>query len=237
MGSSVLRPRRGVLLARPSALTAALLLLLLGTSCQVGQPSPSEIPLDSLTCVRGDVPESYSLQASGDFSLGNLADLSSDPAKRRTELHAGGVEGGHFSTWRQMVGEPPFPPPIDVLCQVIRFGTATQAQAFVASLQPNITTLEDTAITWIPQGGASQVEETTPDQQSLPSGARAFHLTSANDETSVAIYAVIAATGPYVQTVWVGDRDGKATLAQATGLEAGIVKRAASAPPLTSASP
>lgn len=224
-------------LVRPSALTAALLLVLLGTSCQVGQPSPSEIPLDNLTCLRSDLPENYALQTSGNFSLGNLADLSSDPARRRTELHADGVAGGHFSTWRQLVGEPPFPPPIDVLCQVIRFGTAAQATAFVASLQPDITTIEDTAITWLPQDGASQVEETAPDHQSLPPGARAFHLTSSDRETSIAIYAVIAATGPYVQTVWVGDRDGKATLAQATTLAAGIAKRAASAQPLTSAIP
>jgi len=193
--------------------------------------------LDNLACVRTDLPADYSPQTSGGFSLGNLADLSSDPTRRRTELHADGVGGGYFSTWRQVVGEPPVPPPMDVLCQVIRFGTAGQAGAFVAGLQPDLVDLEDSTISWLPRGGASQVEEVSPGQQSLPAGARAFHLTSADSETSVAIYAVVAATGPYVQTVWVGDREGRATLAQASTLEAAIAERAATARPLTSAIP
>jgi hypothetical protein len=234
MGCSALLRRRETPLVRPLALAAGLFLLL-ATSCQAGQSSPPEVPLDNLACVRDDVPADYSPQTSGDFSLGNLADLASDPAQRRTQLHADGVNGGYFSTWRQVVGEPPFPPAIDVLCQVIRFDTAEHAQAFIASLQPSLTDLEDSAISWIPQDGASQVEEIAPGDQSLPMGARAFHLSSADKTTSVSIYAVIAATGPYVQTVWAGDKDGRATLVQATTLEGAITNRATTAPKAISA--
>ena len=234
MGS--LASQRGTPLARSSALAAGLLLLL-GTSCQAGQASPSEVPLDNLACVRSDLPPNYSPQTSGGFSLGNLADLASDPARRRAELHADGVAGGYFSTWREMVGEPPFPAPIDVLCQVISFGTNDQASAFVASMKPDLADLEDSAISWLPQGGASQVDEVSSDLQAQPAGERAFHLTSADKATSVAIYAVIAATGPYVQTVWVGDPEGTATLAQASDVEAALASRAAAARPLTSAIP
>ncbi|HEY5477600.1 MAG TPA: hypothetical protein VIK11_12895 [Tepidiformaceae bacterium] len=216
---------------------AAGLVMLLGTSCQLGQSSPPEVALDNLACVRADLPQDYSTQASGSFSLGNLADLASDPAARRTELHASGVAGGYFSTWRQAVGEPPFPPAIDVICQVIRFNSADQAKAFVASLQPTLTSLEDSTITWVPRSSIGQVEEIATGQASLPAGARAFHLASANNETSVAVYAVFAATGPYVQTVWAGDSVDSATLAQAATIEAAIAGRAVSAGTPTSATP
>lgn len=236
MGSLARQPRGGTPLARSSALAAGLLLLL-GTSCQAGKSSPAEIPLDTLACIRADVPPDYSPQTSGGFSLGNLADLASDPARRRSELHADGVAGGYFSTWREMVGEPPFPPAIDVLCQVIRFGTDDQASAFVASLHPTRADLEDSTIGWLPQGANSQVAEVSTTLQALPSRARAFHLSSGDDSTSVVIYAVVAATGPYVQTIWVGDHDGKATLAQAGALEAAITARAETARSLISAIP
>lgn len=181
------------------------------------------------------MPTGYTPQTSGDFSLGNLADLASDPAQRRTQLHAYGVNGGYFSTWRQTVGEPPFPPAIDVLCQVIRFDTADHAQAFVLSLQPTLTDLEDSTISWVPQGGAGEVQVISDPGPSLPAGARAFHMTSTSTETSVAVYAVYAATGPYVQTVWVGSRTDSATLDEASTIEAAIAGRAATAPKTTSA--
>jgi hypothetical protein len=122
-----------------------------------------------------------------------------------------------------------------VLCQVIRFDTADHAQAFVASLQPTLTDLEDSTISWVPQGGAGGVQVISDLEPSLPAGTRAFHLTSANNETSVAVYAVYAATGPYVQTVWVGGRADSATLVEASTLEAAIAGRAAAAPKTTSA--
>jgi hypothetical protein len=189
------------------------------SACKEGSAGPNELALDKLVCQPGDLPETYRHQAAGNFSLGNLADLAPNPTARRAQLRAAGVKGGYFSTWREAVGDPPFPAAIDIVCQVIRFDTAEEATAFVAAMKPTPGDLATAAISWLPD------DDQTAEELPAPAHMRAFRVSADDPAQRVTIFAVVATNGPYLQTVYAGNAGDRASLDIASTAETALLKR------------
>ena len=182
--------------------------------------------LASFVCVAGDLPGDYLQQTEGDFSRDDLAGLAANADQRQAELKAAGLLGGHFNYWKQAVGEPPFAPPLDIVCQVMAFSTEAQASKFVAALRADAADLATTGITWLPAGARSVVEEHSG-VESLPRGSRAFRIEAEDSHLRVTLYAVVMPSKANVQTVYIGNRNGAASLTDAVGIAKKLAERPA----------
>jgi hypothetical protein len=181
--------------------------------------------LDQQVCTQSDVGAGYRQQTSGDFSLNNVADLSSDPGGRRLELEADGLQHGHFAYWKHSVGSPPFKPPLEIVCQVLEFATDEQAQQFVAQLRAEPDDLATSAMTWLPDGKRTIEERPLSGSDLLPAAARGFHLEARDSNIDVSVYALVAPAGRYVRSVYVGDGDDSGSLAEAMAIQVRVRER------------
>lgn len=182
--------------------------------------------LDQQVCTQSDVGAGYREQTSGDFSLANVADLSSAPDSRRRQLEADGLQRGHFAYWKHTVGSPPFEPPLEIVCQVLEFATGEQARQFVAGLRTEPDDLATSAMTWLPDGKRTIEEQSpVPGSDPLPAQSRAFHLEARDSNIDVSVYAVVVPVGRYVRSVYVGDGRGSGSLAEALAIQARVSER------------
>jgi hypothetical protein len=181
--------------------------------------------LEQQVCTQSDVGAGYREQTSGDFSLGNVADLSSQPENRRRQLEAAGLQRGHFAYWKHSVGSPPFEPPLEIVCQVMEFKTPEQAQQFVAQLRAEPDDLATSAMTWLPDGKRTIEEQPVHGANPLPATARGFHLEARDSNIDVSVYAVVVPAGRYVRSVYVGDGGGSGSLAEALEVQAQVLER------------
>jgi len=186
--------------------------------------------LASFVCVPGDLPGDYLQQTEGDFSRDDLAGLASNADKRRAELKAAGLLGGHVNYWKQAVAEPPFAPPLDIVCQVMAFSTEAQASKFVAGLRADAVDLATTGLAWLPTGARSVVEERSG-IESLPRGSRAFRIEAEDRHLRVTLYAVVMPSKAHVQTVYIGNGNGAASLPDAVGIAKRLAERTAASAP------
>jgi hypothetical protein len=203
---------------------AAVIFGSIAVSCSGGEAAAPDNPLDQMVCRYEDLPEDYQAQTSGDFSVGDLADLAPDASARRKELRAAGLQTGHFSSWRQVVGDPPFDPPIEVVCQAMQFETQDQARQFVNTMRAEPGELATRAITWLPESDR-RVADATDQLAGLPEGARAFRIEAEDEQVRVVLYAVAVANGRYVQSVYVGDRKEHTTLGDAARIASAMLRR------------
>ena len=122
----------------PSKLPALLLtaaMLLAGTACSDDSASSASAKaLDHQLCTSSDVGPDFREEAAGSFTPGNLADLASNSSARRDQLDAAGLKDGRFAYWKHLVADPPFPPPLEIVCQAMEFGSSEQAAAYVSGL-------------------------------------------------------------------------------------------------------
>ena len=210
---------------------AALLL----TACS-GSPSAanaSETALRSHVCTQADVGPDFRQENAGDFSPSNLAGLASDPAQRKRELESAGLTGGYFAYWKHNVSDPPFEPPLEIVCQALEFSNPEQAAAFVANLRPTPEALVSTALAWIPESNRSVTEQ--PLDNAAGTHARAFRLTASDTEQSVALEVVFQPSGRFVQSVYAGGPGSTEPLANVEALASLVAARATnSASPGTS---
>jgi hypothetical protein len=220
--------RRPHLTSSPAAAAAIAGAALLAAACSGARPFGARIA-EELTCTPEDLGGAYFMQTAGEFSTRNLADLADDAPKRKAELETAGLRGGRFNYWKQEVGKPPFESPLEVVCQVMEFGSADQAARFVGDLQAEPRDLATMAITWLPAGGRKAEELSAPNDPALPPGTRAFRLEAASPEAKVSLYAVLVSRGRYVQSVYLGNGDGTASPAAAAAVLVHLTRRSAAA--------
>jgi hypothetical protein len=216
----------------PALLIAAALLLTVAACGDDSASSTSAQALDRQLCMASDVGPDFREEAAGSFTPGNLADLASNSSARRKELEAAGLKDGRFAYWKHFVGDPPFPPPLEIVCQAMEFGSSEQAAAYVSGLHATPEDLATTAISWIPD------ENRTVNQVSLPprSSGRGFQISAGGNSDHVDLFAVIVASGVYVRTVYAGKQGGTAQLTDATSVQDRMSARI-EGPGATSASP
>jgi hypothetical protein len=199
-------------------------LALLAVSCTDVSGLNSANDLHQQVCNSDDLGGQFREETAGDFSAGNLAALSDDAPQRTKELDAAGLKGGHFAYWKHTVPDPPFDPPIEAVCQVMEFGSETEAASFVKAMKATPEELATTAITWLPDGERSVTEESTA-ALGLPSGARGFRLTASDAHADAKLWVVVLPAGHFVRSVYVGDSEGDATLAQAATIQMRMLQR------------
>ncbi len=161
--------------------------------------------LDPYLCEPGDLDGGFLQLVAGAFSREDLGGLGRDPETRKREYRAAGMERGRFVFWKERLPKPPFDPPVNVVCQVLVFGSAEQAAAWVASLDADAEDLAASGILWLP-GGERLTEEIAP-----IAGARAFRVTAEEGQARVTLIATYGAEGNIVRSVFAGDRDGRVT--------------------------
>jgi hypothetical protein len=201
--------------------------MLVATACSgsnAGTATAAQEALQNQVCTQADLGPDYREETAGDFSAGNLADLSTDAPTRRSALDAAGLKRGYFAYWKENVNDPPFNPPNEVVCQVLEFGADAEATAFVAAMQPTPEELVTTAIAWIPASSRSVSEEAVGGI-GLPH-SRAFRLSASDKDIDVSLFAVVVPDGRYVRSAYTGGQDSKATVADAVAIEDKISARA-----------
>lgn len=161
--------------------------------------------LDRYLCEQSDLDGRFLQLVSGAFSRDDLGGLGLDPAARKREYRAAGMERGRFVFWKESLPRPPFDPPMNVVCQVLVFESPEQAADWVASLDADAEDLAASGILWLP-GGRRLTEEIAP-----IADARAFWVTAEEGPARVTLIATYAAEGNIVRSVFAGDRDGRVT--------------------------
>jgi hypothetical protein len=177
-------------------------------------------------CTAEDLEREYIQQTSGSVLPANLAALSEDEGQRLAELEEAGLQSGYFVYWKEVVGQPPFPPPIEVLCQVLVFETTAHAERFVLELAPEPETIATTALTWLPDGVRSVVEVTEDDAALELAGiSRMFHMEAEGLNMRVSLFAVATANGRFVHTTYMGSRNGTVSAEDAVRVQENVLAR------------
>lgn len=203
---------------------AASSLVLLAVSCSDVSGLNSGTDLNQQVCNDQDLGGQFREETAGDFSAGNLGGLADDSTERTKELNAAGLMGGHFAYWKHTVTDPPFDAPIEAVCQVMEFGSESQATSFVAALKATPDDLSTSAIVWLPNGERAVNEEATVGT-GLPTAARAFQLTASGPHADAKLFVVFVPSGRFVRSVYVGDEEGSATLVLAASIQTRIQER------------
>jgi hypothetical protein len=197
-------------------LAAGLCLVLLG-GC-TGEHDASTAVAEDFGCTRADIPRDFVLLVTGDFTPGNLAEVTTAPAPRAQALRASGLEGGQFSYWKQTVEKPPFDPPANILCEVLQFETAAGAASYIDSLDPGRAgSLPGFA--WLPDGPRS-IEDAGGEP-----GSRAFRLEAVGDDVTVHLAIVFAQHDTRVITVYAGGQRAEDELERARAIQARLLQR------------
>lgn len=166
--------------------------------------------LNHQVCTEADLGGSYIEKTVGDVSIGNLADLSSDSSARSRELTQAGMVEGRFAYWVHTVPNPPFDPPLEVVCQAIEFHSAQEATAFVHDIKPTPDDLASNAIAWLADDHRSVEELQRSGASTAGPVRREFKVTATGNSLHVTIYATIEADGRFVRTIYVGKNAGGA---------------------------
>lgn len=161
--------------------------------------------LDRYLCEQSDLEGRFLPLVSGAFSGDDLGGLGPDPEERKREYRAAGMQRGRFVFWKQGLPRPPLDPPMNVVCQVLVFETAAQAEAWVSALDPDASDVAASGIIWLP-GREREVSEVEP-----IAGGRAFRVVAEEGDARVTLIATYEAEGNIVRSVFAGDRDGTVT--------------------------
>jgi len=175
-------------------------------------------------CTADDLEGTYVQQTSGALSPENLAALSDDPGRRREDLEAAGLQSGHFVYWKEVVGRPPVPPHVEILCQMLLFESEAQASSFVEELRPEPETLATVALTWLPTEGRAAGEVTNPPVD-LPRGSRMFEMQAGEQGNLVRLFVVVTANGSQVHSTYMGSRNGSVSADDAVAVHARMLAR------------
>ena len=193
---------------RCSCLLAAVAVIAVAAGCATSGGGDTA-QLKEQLCTEADLGGSYIDKTSGAITVQNLADLSDNTSARKKQLEAAGVEGGRFAYWEHTVPNPPFNPPLEVVCQALEFGSPTEAAAYIRDLKPTPDDLASTAMAWLANGHRSVEEVDLPvagdGQLALP---RAFKITASGSSVDFTIYVSVQADGAFVRTIYVGKQRG-----------------------------
>ena len=216
---------------RCSCLLAAVAVIAVAAGCATSGGGDTA-QLKEQLCTEADLGGGYIEKTTGAITVQNLADLSDNTSARKKQLDDAGVEGGRFAYWEHTVPNPPFNPPMEVICQALQFHSADEAAAFVRNLKPTDDDLASTAMTWLPDGHRS-VEELFLSQAGVfpgtqvPPERRAFKITASGDSLDFTIYATVEQDGAFVRTIYAGKNAGgpPPTLNDAGKIAAAISQR------------
>ncbi len=213
---------------RCSCLLAAVAVIALTAGCATSGGGDTD-QLKQQLCTEADLGGGYIEKTSGAITVQNLADLSDNSGARKKQLDDAGVEGGRFAYWEHTVPNPPFNPPLEVICQALQFGTSAEAAAFVRNLKPTDDDLASTAMTWLPDGHRSVEEMPLSHGAGLPDATvpRAFKITASGSGLNFTIYATVGQDGAFVRTIYAGKNAGgpAPTLNDAGKIAAAISQR------------
>lgn len=183
--------------AAPLALSA--FLIVAATGCAQGPGGAARADLEALACGGGHAPAGYVQQASVAFQPGDLADVAADADGRLRELRDGGLVRGHYVSYKEDVGRPPFEAPATILCQVLEFEREEQADAFAAGLADSPQALQDSVLTWLPEDRV----DVSPTGQSAP-GITTYRVEAEDGEARAVLTVGVEASGRFVRSVWAG---------------------------------
>jgi len=218
---------------RASCLLAAVAVISFTVGCATSGGGDTA-QLKQQLCTEADLGGGYIEKTTGAITVQNLADLSDNTSARKRQLDDAGVEGGRFGYWEHTVPNPPFNPPVEVICQALQFHSPAEAAAFVRNLKPTDDDLASTAMTWLPDAHRTVAE--IPLSQAgvfaaTPAAAspRAFKITASGSSLNFTIYATVEQDGAFVRTIYAGKNAGgpAITLNDAGKIAATITQRLA----------
>lgn len=126
------------------------------------------------------------------------------------------MEGGYFAFWKERIADPGDETARELVCQVIAFGDAAQASAFVASLLPERESLGAT-VAGVPIADGVTVREVAPPD----AGTRAFRLKGPD---ALPRHAVVASNGRFALSVHLSGEPEAGTLARAAAILASMTR-------------
>lgn len=191
-----------------AALAVALLVSACSDASEEGDKS-----LDQYLCAREDLSWEFQQQTSGSFSANDLGSLGDGTDERKAAYREAGLQRGRFVFWKESLPGPPFDPPFNVVCQVLVFETAHQAQAWVDSLVADSAEIAATGIIWLPDGDrtAQEVDDEI---------GRTFRVEAVEGPASVRLWATYEVRENLVLSVFAGDREGRLDLADVRDIQA-----------------
>ncbi len=193
---------------RCAALAGALLISACSDASEEGDTS-----LDKYLCASDDLTWEFQQQTAGSFSANDLGSLGDGTDERKAAYREAGLERGRFVFWKESLPRPPFDPPVNVVCQVLVFETAPQAEAWVAGLVADSAEIAATGIVWLPDG------ERTADEVD-DAGGRTFRIIASEGPASVSLWATYEVRENLVLSVFAGDREGRLELADVREIQA-----------------
>ena len=174
--------------SRTLRLALAAVPLLLTAACSNQPAANSEI--DDLLCTQEDLGPDYIELSRGEFTTADIAALA--PGANEHAYRDAGMQRGHFIFWKQVLSNPPFDPPMNVLCQAIEFETPDRAAAFASGLDDSAPPWA--GIAWLPEHNLI-VESAGQDLQRI----------SFNDAgQDVSVLVGYRATGRFFSSIYLG---------------------------------
>ncbi|MGE0598567.1 MAG: hypothetical protein AB7J35_01910 [Dehalococcoidia bacterium] len=133
---------------KASALALSAICLVVASACSASAGNNDE--MDSYLCTHDDVGPDFIELSRGEFTPDDLANLSDDASKAKDQYQAAGLKRGRFVFWKEVLPHPPFDPPLNLLCQVLEFDSASDAAAYAAGLGGAAP--QWAGIAWLPDG-------------------------------------------------------------------------------------
>jgi hypothetical protein len=182
----------------PASVWCAGLLVVMGGAMVISACGKSgSDALDPYLCTLDDLGGGYQQLTDGNFSPRDLADLGRDANAHEREFREAGMKRGRFVFFKQGLPKPPFEPPLNVVCEVIEFGSEEQAQTWLEGPRPT-GNVADAAIAWVPEDHREVREK-----DSL-AGTRTFEVKAGEDAERVAAVLQFSRSGALVVAVAVG---------------------------------
>jgi len=199
--------------ATTSAIAFALGLSVALASCSDASEE-GDTTLDRYLCTSEDLVTEFNQQVAGSFSATDLGSLGDGTEERKQAYREAGLERGRFVFWKELLPRPPFDPPVNVVCQVLVFGTPQQAMAWVANLEADADEIGASGIVWLPDGERS-VEDLGSDET-----GRTFRVVAEEGDARVSLWATYSVRGNLVLSVFAGDREGRLGFAVVSEIQA-----------------
>lgn len=164
-----------------------------------------ETPVERALCGQEDAGDAYQELTRGGFSPGDLAGLAPHPGPQERAFREAGMVRGGFVFLKEVLPRPPFEPPVNLVCEVLEFGTAEEASNFVANMGEGVS-VPSLIMGLPPRGVTREIDDGFP-RESPAGRVRAFELTT-EGEKSASIHIAAANDGVLVRVVAAGREDG-----------------------------
>lgn len=124
---------------------------LAGVACGGFDDSPG-----AFDCDPASLPGEYIRQSGGEYGSSELR--AAAPTEGGLDPREFELLEVSFGFWKEDVDSVPFAPPVNVVCEGLRFASEAHAARFIRALEPERTILASTSATW-PRGAEFEVRE------------------------------------------------------------------------------